>query len=178
MPDVETFAPDVVNTLNNPRLLSAIRALLYSNNDRNQNAFFRTLLESTLIVLTQEAPRIPDGSILQYEEDGYAHYSKDTQIPLVQLNSDANTLILPAFTSSKYVHQIKGLSEFNGLAIETKDLLEVSIIAESSAICINPGSDEFLMLDRELILNLVNDLKKSSKIPKNDIVTLLNHKSS
>lgn len=174
-PESEEFAPDVVNTLNNSPLHSAIRSLLYSNNSKNTDAFFRTLLNSTLIVLTNEAPIAPDNVILKYDNEGYIQYNKNTQVPLVQLNSDINTLVLPVFTESKYVHKIKGLNKFNGLAVSSPDLLEMSLVAESSAICINPGNPEFLMLDRSLIKDLVADLKRTERLPEEDLMTFHGH---
>lgn len=173
--ELEEFSPDVVNSLQNPLLLSAIRALLYSNDERNRDSFTRTLLSSTLIVLTTEAPQIPPNTILNINEEGYAQYNKATKIPLVQLNSDIGTLILPTFTESKYVHKMKGLNEFHGLAVSASDLLEMSLIAQSSAICINPGSHEFIMLDRNLIEGLVEDLKSKYKIPQEDLMTFHGH---
>ena len=175
LPESEEFAPDVVNTLKNSPLHSAIRALLYSNNSKNTETFFRTFLDSTLIVLTNEAPISPENTILNYDEEGYVHYCKDTQVPLVQLNADIGTLVLPVFTESKYVHKVKGLNEFNGLAVSAPNLLEMSLIAQSSAICINPGNPEFLMLDRGLIEELVEDLKRTQKLPKEDLMTFHGH---
>ena len=171
----EEFAPDVVNSLKNSPLLSAIRSLLYSNNDRNRDAFVRTLLSSTLLVLTKEAPRTPKKSILNYNEEGYAQYGQDTQIPLVQLNSDIGALILPVFTESSFVHNMKGLNEFNGLAVSAQNILEMSLTAQSSAICINPGSQEFIMLERRLIKDIVLDLKSNAQLPQENLMTFNGH---
>jgi len=174
----EAFAPDLVNNLRNPLLLSAIRALLYSNDDRNREAFFRTLLNSTLLVLTNTPPKTPKETILNYDAKGYSQYQPNTEMPLVQLNSDIGTLILPVFTDTRHVQKLKDLRGFHGLAVSTHDLLEMSLIAESNAICINPGSPEFIMLDRKLIEGLVADLKANAQVPEKELMTFHGHTQS
>jgi hypothetical protein len=170
----DNFAPDVVNTLENPRLLSSLRALLYSNNEQNKKTFFRIFLESNLIALTTEAPKTKPDSILKTSEDGYNLYDKNTEISLIQLNSSTGGLILPIFTETKFVIA-SGLNIYHGIALSAKDILEMALIAESESIVINPASPEFLVLDRNLIKDLVRDLKSSYKLPPEDSLTLVSH---
>ncbi len=168
------FAPDIVNTIENPRLLCSLRALLYSNNEQNRQTFFRIFLESSLIALTTEAPRIKSDQILNTSEDGYNLYDKDTEISLIQLNSNTGGLILPIFTEAKFVIA-SGLNIYHGIALSAKDVLEMALIAESESLVINPASPEFLVLDRSLIKDLVKDLKSSYKLPPEDSLTLVSH---
>lgn len=170
----DNFSPDAVNTLENPRLLCSLRALLYSNNEQNRQTFLRIFLDSNLIVLTTEAPRITPGQILKTSEDGYNLYDKDTEISLIQLNSNTGGLILPIFTETKFVIA-SGLNQYHGIALTAKDILEMALIAESESIIINPASPEFLALDRNLIKDLVSDLKSSYKLPPEDSLTLRSH---
>ncbi|HMO18483.1 MAG TPA: SseB family protein [Oligoflexia bacterium] len=171
----EDFSPDPVNSIENRALESAIRAVLYSNFEKNHKNFIRTLLNSTLILLTENPIRNPEGKILKLDEEGYGYYSKGTNIPLVQLNDETGRLILPVFSASKYVHAISGLSAFHGLAVPALQALEIFKAAESQVLSLNPGSQEHLDIDRYSLLSLISELKEKGVLSEESGVVLNSH---
>ena len=157
----DEFAPDIVNSITNEQLESALRAMLYSSNKSNLNGFIRSLLESTLIVLTDGPPITPEGRTLNIDEEGFAYYAKGTNLKLVQFHSESEGLILPTFTQSAHVHRIRGLSNYHGLAIPAISLLETCIVAETNKLIFNPETAESLEIDRKSLSDLVSQLQIS-----------------
>ena len=157
----KTFAPDLVNTLENSKLNSAIRAELFSPGSRNSKNFLRTFLDSSLIVLIDGSVKIPDKAILNFDEEGFAYYPKCSKVPLVQLNDQSGFLLLPAFTESKYVQIIEGLAGFTGLVVSSMSLLEMFVAAGSRTLIVNPGSKEQLNIEGESINEMLDVVRRN-----------------
>jgi hypothetical protein len=160
------FSPDIVNNLDNPNLESAIRALLYSRNDRNTIQFIRTFLKSNLIVLMETKIILPKSHILNLDQEGYAYYPKDSKIPLVQLMNEIGDYILPVFTNAQFVHKMEGLDTFYGLVISGMNCLEMYLTAGSSLLLINPGHEEQFFIDNNLLNQINSELEDFSSSPQ------------
>lgn len=166
---------DIVNSVKNPLLISSIRAMRYGANDRNRENFLRTFTRSTLVCLTTSAPITPDHSIPETDEEGFNLYGVDTRISLVQITTEDNSLYLPVFTDCSAVRKVPGLCDYHGLALNAKTILEMAITAESAGIILNPGTDEHTILDRELIGELVSDLRSKDLLPEEKSLNLISH---
>lgn len=171
----ESCSLDPLNSLRNPHLESAIRAMLYSESPRNRDGFIRVLLESKLILLTETPIERPSKYPLLTDEKGFSNYEKDSKIPLVQLKDEQGRLILPVFTNSSFVHVIQGLNVFNGLIVSAPQALEMCSSAQSDLFSLNPGSPEHLNLHRPSILELVQKLKEHALLPKEGNVQFEGH---
>ncbi len=162
----EVELPDPVNSIINSQLRSAIRAMLYSENKRNLDGFLRIFLQSDLIVLTLEAPELPESETLKIDEEGFGYYQPGTNIPLVQLTTEEGKMILPVFTESCLVHCISGLEDFHGLLLSAPLILEMAVQAGTDTFCINPGTEEEFKIERVSIIELVTQLKLHGILPK------------
>lgn len=152
---------NLVNELTNPRLESALRAVLYSPNEKNRDGFLRELLSSHVIIYSNQIHAQNDPSLLTClsDDEGFSYYRKDTIIPVVQLKDSHGNLILPAYTSSIHIQNCELSKDFYGITLLCISVFEMALAAQTSKITLNPETAMHIEIDRVLIAQIIECLQ-------------------